>query len=95
MLVKLGRRRLARELAQALSEHFLFLDFDILVGEEDYATVGDERGEILDELVGVGGFEPLRELDVGVGEAGADVKSLVAGLELSEGTKDVDGSNGG
>lgn len=95
MLVQLRRRRLARKLSQTLTEHLLLLDLDILVREEDDTAVGDEGREILDEFVGVGRFEPLRELDGGVGEAGADVESLVAGLELSERTEDVDGSDGG
>jgi hypothetical protein len=72
-----GSRRFARQLPQPCTELLLLGDGEVLIGEEDDATVRDESGQIFDEFIRVGCSEEGGELDGGIRETGPDHRRLI------------------
>lgn len=76
MLMQLACLRLARQLSQLLTQHFLALDIDVLVPEKHDAALRDQDGEIPDLRIVA---EDLRQLEFGelAPDDGCHVEGLI------------------
>ena len=69
--VEFARRRLPAELTKALNELLLILRGDVLCTKEYDSSLGNQCGEVTEEILAVGCVEKVNELDRTAGELGA------------------------